>query len=29
MVTRNPDLEGLKLNSFETAARQLKSLTSC
>jgi two-component system chemotaxis sensor kinase CheA len=28
MVTRNPDLEGLKLNNFETASRQLKSLTS-
>jgi two-component system chemotaxis sensor kinase CheA len=28
MVTRNPDLEGLKLNNFETASRQLKGLTS-
>lgn len=28
MVTRCPDLAGLHLDSFETAARQLKSLTS-
>ncbi len=28
MVTRSPDLAGLHLNNFETAARQLKSLTS-
>ena len=28
MVTRSPDLVGLNLNNFETAARQLKSLTS-
>ena len=27
MVTRSPDLAGLHLNNFETAARQLKSLT--
>ncbi len=28
MVTRNPDLAGLHLNNFETAARQLQGLTS-
>ncbi len=28
MVTRSPDLAGLHLSNFETAARQLKSLTS-
>ena len=28
MVTRSPDLAGLQLNNFETAARQLQSLTS-
>ena len=28
MVTRSPDLAGLHLNNFETAARQLQSLTS-
>ena len=28
MVTKNPELEGLQLDGFETAARQLRSLTT-
>lgn len=28
MVTQNPDLEGLELNNFEKAARQLRKITS-